>query len=372
MTLCSFSVAYQYPVHFTRAAFAPSNSLVRDFLSEKRLRQIFVVIDEAVVLKNPTLPNSITTYLSEAGISNSICILPGGEVAKKDDRVVKELYRRIDSKGLCRHSCVATLGGGAFLDVVGFAAATLHRGIPHLRFPSTLLAQADAGVGVKNGINFAGKKNLIGTFTPPIGVINDLNLLATLDLYELRAGLSEAVKVALIGDPIFMEWIESAADALSKGSLEEIEILARRCADLHIAHIAKGGDPFEQGSRRPLDFGHWAAHKLEQMSGIRHGEAVAIGIALDAIYSSKIKELSGLDLERILRLLERLGLPMNITELLQTDELLKGLDEFRQHLGGDLCITLLRGIGLGYEVHTMNHDLICDSILQLVDRQKKR
>jgi 3-dehydroquinate synthase len=359
-------------VQFTHGAFQPSNHLVRDFLAENRTRRILVLIEEAVDSKNPQFPCAVAGYLTATGIPFSVCIFPGGERAKDNDVVVKELYRAMESEKLCRQSCVAAIGGGAFLDVVGFVAATLHRGIPHLRFPSTLLAQADAGVGVKNGVNFAGKKNLVGTFTPPRAVINDLDLLATLDAREIRAGLSEAVKVALIRDGTFIEWIESVADALRAGSPAEIATLAYRCAVLHVTHIATGGDPFEQGSRRPLDFGHWAAHKLEQMSGfqIRHGEAVAVGIALDSVYSAMAGDLSRKDLERILALLQRLGLPVYTPELRCTDNLLQGLDEFREHLGGELCVTLLRGIGHAQEVNTMDHGLIRAAVHELEVRDK--
>jgi 3-dehydroquinate synthase len=280
----------------------------------------------------------------------------------------------MESAKLCRHSCLAAIGGGAFLDVAGFAAATLHRGIPHLRFPSTLLAQADAGVGVKNGINFAGKKNLVGTFTPPRGVINDLDFLATLDGRDLRAGLSEAVKVGLIRDADFFEWIEERADRLRDGAPEEIATLALRCAELHVNHIATGGDPFETGSRRPLDFGHWAAHKIEQMSRfqLRHGEAVAIGIALDSVYSALCGDLGGTELERILVVFERLGLPVYSSELERVDELLGGLDEFREHLGGELCVTLLRGIGHAHEAGAMDQDRIRAAVRVLAEREARR
>jgi len=203
-------------------------------------------------------------------------------------------------------------------------------------------------------------------------VINDLDFLATLKARELRAGLSEAVKVALIRDASFFEWIESASDALREGSPAEIEILACRCAALHVEHIATGGDPFERGSRRPLDFGHWAAHKLEQMSGfrLRHGEAVAIGIALDSVYSAQTGDLERMELERILALLQRLGLPLYSSELGLADELLPGLEEFREHLGGELCVTLLRGIGRAHEVNTVDHDRMRAAILELEARDK--
>jgi 3-dehydroquinate synthase len=371
---CSFTLSHRYAVHFTHGAFEPSNSLVRDFLSEQGSRRILFAVEEALVLKNPQLPCTVAAYPTKAELPCSVRVFPGGERAKENDRVVKDLYRAMESEKLCRHSCVAAIGGGAFLDVVGFAAATFHRGIPHLRFPSTLLAQADAGVGVKNGINFAGKKNLVGTFAPPRAVINDLDMLATLDIRDLRAGLIEAVKVALIRDAAFFDWIESAADRLREGSPEEIATLARRCAELHVKHIATGGDPFELGSRRPLDFGHWAAHKLEQMSGfrLRHGEAVSIGIAIDSVYSAKTGNLSSRDLERILALLQRLGLPLYTPELDLADELLRGLEEFREHLGGELCVTLLRGIGDAHEVNMMDHELVLAAIHELEARRASR
>ena len=371
---CSFTISHRYAVHFTRGAFDPSNSLVRDILSGLGSRRILVAVDGGLVSRNPDLQRAVTTYLGGSGIPCSVCVFPGGEAAKEGDAVVKRLYLAMESEKLCRHSCVAAIGGGAFLDVAGFAAATLHRGIPHLRFPGTLLAQADAGVGVKNGINFAGKKNLVGTFAPPRAVINDLDLLATLDARDLRAGLVEAVKVALIRDATFFDWIESCADLLRDGGPEEIAALARRCAALHVEQIATGGDPFELGSRRPLDFGHWAAHKIEQMSGfqLRHGEAVAVGIALDSVYSAIAGDLSRADLERILELLQRLGLPLYSPELGRADELLRGLEEFREHLGGELCITLLRGIGRAHEVNAMDHAHICAAIHELEARDKSR
>ena len=372
--LCSFTISYQYAVHFTHGGFELCNPLVRDLISEQGFRRVFVAIEEALVSHNPQLPCSVTEYLKSAGIPHSVHVFHGGEASKKDDALVKELYRAIDSAKLCRHSCIVAVGGGAFLDVVGFAAATLHRGIPHFRFPTTLLAQADAGVGVKNGINFAGKKNLVGTFAPPRAVINDLDFLTTLEPRELRAGLSEGVKVGLIRDTEFFQWIESAADALREGSPAEIETLARRCAALHIRHIATSGDPFEQGSRRPLDFGHWAAHKLEQMSAfqLRHGEAVAIGIALDSVYASAAGDLNPAELERILQLLEILGLPVFSPLLTDTDELLKGLEAFREHLGGDLCLTMLQGIGHAHEVNIMEPERIRAAVAVLENRSKGR
>jgi 3-dehydroquinate synthase len=141
-----------------------------------------------------------------------------------------------------------------------------------------------------------------------------------------------------------------------------MQYLVKRCAELHMQHISSG-DPFEQGSARPLDFGHWSAHKLEQLANfnIRHGEAVAIGIALDSVYSHLDGRLTKEALDTILDLIETLGLDITHPLLDVTDNqspLIKGLEEFREHLGGKLTITLLNGIGKGEEVHHMDDGLI--------------
>ena len=278
-----------------------------------------------------------------------------------------------------RHSYVIAVGGGALLDMADLASATAHRGVRHVRIPSTTLSQADSGVGVKNGINAFGKKNFIGAFAPPFAVINDFHLLASLSDRDKRNGYVEAVKVALIRDRAFFEWIESQADALAAFEPKPMQRLIRRCAELHIDHIATSGDPFEFGSARPLDFGHWAAHKLEQLSEyrIRHGKAVAIGIALDVLYTRRMDHLPREAADRILTLLERLGFELFANELLHEDEsgtlqVINGLEEFREHLGGDLTITLLCELGQGFEVHEMNLPIVVESIYELRDRQAGR
>jgi 3-dehydroquinate synthase len=263
--------------------------------------------------------------------------------------------------------------------MVGLAASTAHRGVRHVRIPSTTLSQDDSGVGVKNGINAFGKKNFIGTFCPPFAVINDFALLATLSPRDKRAGYIEAVKVALIRDAEFYEALEADAFKLREFEPQAMKRLIFRSAELHLNHIATSGDAFEFGSARPLDFGHWAAHKLEQLSEyrIRHGEAVAVGIALDVIYSRRKGFLDDASAERILRLIELLGFDLFASELTHEDAdgsliVLNGLEEFREHLGGELTITLLRGIGQGFEVHEMDREVVEQSIHELESRQRDR
>jgi len=379
-------VSYRHQVQFTHDVFSTTNLTLRDILSDQadsRIHRVLVVMDEALCRAQPGLVGEVRAYFEQHNDCLKLVCDPmqfeGGERTKNSYFHVSEIQSRIEMHHIDRHSYVIAVGGGALLDMAGLASATAHRGVRHVRVPSTTLSQGDSGVGVKNGINAFGKKNFIGAFAPPFAVINDFNLLASLSDRDKRNGYVEAVKVALIRDRAFFEWIESQADALAAFDPEPMQRLIRRCAELHIDHIATSGDPFEFGSARPLDFGHWAAHKLEQLSEyrIRHGEAVAIGIALDVIYSRRAGHLEPGAADRVLALLEQLGFELFANELLHEDEsgtlqVINGLEEFREHLGGELTITLLRELGQGFEVHEMNLPIVVESIYELRDRQAGR
>jgi 3-dehydroquinate synthase len=369
-------------VYFTQAAFDPANLVFKTVLAAApapRASKGLVVVDEALAQAQPALTRQIENYFAaHADFLNLVCapmIVEGGERTKNSYFHVSEIQSHIDRYHIDRHSYVIGVGGGALLDMVGLAAATAHRGVRHVRVPTTTLAQCDSGVGVKNGINAFGKKNFIGTFAPPYAVINDFQMLASLAPRDKRAGYAEAVKVALIRDAEFFAELERDASRLGEFDPAAMQQLIHRCAELHLDHIATSGDPFESGSARPLDFGHWAAHKLEQLSEykIRHGEAVAIGVALDTIYSRKSGYLDAASAERVLKLLEALGFELFAGELLHTYTensllVLEGLDEFREHLGGELTITLVKGIGHGFEVHEMNLPRVIRAIDELRER----
>lgn len=375
--------SWQHRVIFSEAIFDPANPALCDTLSSTRRSKTLVIVDEALVAASPVFPSTISRYFAvHDQILNLVCpplVREGGEAAKASWGYVAEIHRAIDMFHLDRHSYVLAVGGGALLDQVGLAAATAHRGLRHVRIPTTTLSQCDSGVGVKNGINAFGKKNFIGTFAPPFAVINDFRLLSTLPHRQKRSGYSEAVKVACIRDRAFFDALEADADALARFEPDAMRRLIRRCAELHMNHIANGGDPFEFGSARPLDFGHWSAHKLEQLSDfkISHGQAVAIGIALDVTYSRKMDYLDPKSADRILRLLEGLGFDLFAPELMlargkQQLLVLAGIEEFREHLGGQLSLTLLRGIGEGFEVHDLNLGRVAESIRELQTRHAAR
>ncbi|MBN8246876.1 MAG: 3-dehydroquinate synthase [Verrucomicrobia bacterium] len=379
-------VRWRHQVHFTGDVFSEENPVLRQVLTAGRAAGpalALVVADEALTEACPDLLPSVTRYFAaHAAAIQMVCppvTIVGGEAVKNAYFRVSEIHALIDRFHIDRHNYVIGVGGGALLDMVGLAAATAHRGVRLIRIPTTTLAQDDSGVGVKNGINAFGKKNFIGTFAPPYAVINDFRLLATLSERDKRAGYVEAVKVACIRDRPFFEWIESQAGALARFDPEPMQRLIFRSAELHLNHIATGGDPFEMGSARPLDFGHWAAHKLEQLSEyrLRHGEAVAIGIALDVTYAVLRGLLPSADGDRILGLLEHLGFELFAGELLHEDDrgqllVVNGLEEFREHLGGELTVTLLRELGVGVEVHEMDLALVTRSIDELRRRHLSR
>jgi len=297
----SFDVRYSYPVYFTRDVFDPKNFCLHAALTRlepgKRHR-LAVFVDEGVALARPDLIGRITRYgarhAQSLQIVDGITIVPGGEAIKNHHDRIEHILRDLSARHIDRQSYSMAIGGGAMLDAVGFASAIFHRGVRHVRLPTTVLAQDDSGVGVKNAINAFGAKNLLGTFAPPFAVINDSAFLDALPIRDKRCGLAEAVKVALIRDAEFFAWIEREADGLARFEPNVMDAVISRCAKLHMHQIMHGGDPFEQGSARPLDFGHWAAHKLETLTRheLRHGEAVAIGIALDTRYSVLAGQLS--------------------------------------------------------------------------------
>jgi 3-dehydroquinate synthase len=376
---------FRYPLIFTINVFEPENTALRDVIAaggDLPARAVFVV-DRGVLRGRRGFEASIERYCRRhrdaMTLASPVIVMAGGERVKNDTRHVDRLHQVVNDVGLCRHSYFVAVGGGAVLDVIGYAAATAHRGVRLIRLPTTVLAQDDSGVGVKNGINAFGKKNFLGTFAPPFAVINDMAFLSTLSDRDVRSGVSEAVKVALIKDRPFFDYIEQNVAKIQARDRCVLEEVVKRSAVLHADHIAKGGDPFELGSSRPLDFGHWAAHKLEQLTRhrLRHGEAVAIGLALDSTYSYLIGSLAEDEWRRLLDLLETLHLPLTDDAVDQgisarhgTRPLLQGLEEFREHLGGRLTVMLLGGIGKAYDAHEIDNSVMIRSTRMLRERQR--
>ncbi|TGM05546.1 3-dehydroquinate synthase [Leptospira jelokensis] len=360
-----FQVSFRYEVFFTQHLFDSENVCLKDFFDHDGVsgseKKVLVVTDAEVVKYHPHLISEIKTYfrnkIPHLQLIEPILKIVGGEECKNQTVHWETIVSAINTYSVDRHSYVMGIGGGAILDLVGYAAAVSHRGIRLIRIPTTVLSQNDSGVGVKNSINFYGKKNFLGTFAPPVAVFNDCHFLTSLEERDWRSGVAEAIKVALIKDKLFFEWLETNSDSCTKRELSVMQSLIYQCANLHMSHISQG-DPFEFGSSRPLDFGHWFAHKLEYLSNfsIRHGEAVACGIALDSIYSNLIGLLRAEDLDRIIQLLKKFGFSFDHRALVQNGykNLPSALREFREHLGGKLTLLMLNGIGSSTEIYEVN------------------
>ena len=371
------SVTWDYPVRLTRGAFAPDNATLAETLPGDGPHRVLFVVDSGLAKADPSLVLRSERYAAAHAdrieLAGPPLVVLGGEAGKTERRHLGRLRRAIEAHGLCRHSFVVAIGGGALLDVAGFAAATSHRGVRFVRMPSTVLAQNDAGVGVKNGVNAFGRKNYLGTFAPPFAVISDLDLLRTLPERDLRAGIAEAVKVALIRDAGFFDALERDRHALARFEPAAMERMIVGGAALHLRHICEGCDPFELGSARPLDFGHWSAHRLEEMTGgtLRHGEAVAIGMALDVVFAARMGLLTAGERERVLSLLETLGFSLFHPALRWLD-VPAALQSFREHLGGRLTITLPDGIGASVDVHAVHEAAVRWAVDQLERRDLER
>lgn len=371
----SFTVAYNYPTIFTTRVFDAENTTLAttlDRLNEGRRHRVVFYVDAA--LATPQLVSQIEAYCAAhsaiINLAAPVKVVAGGFEIKNNPDFIISTLKELGELHIDRQSFVVVIGGGSVIDAVGLAVALLHRGARLIRMPTTVLCQDDAGVGVKNGIDFNGQKNFMGCFAPPFAVINDLAFLTSLGDEDWFGGFAEAVKVSIIRDGSFFEQLEQAAPALCERNLSVAEQIIKRSAELHLRQISKGGDPFEFGSARPLDFGHWAAHRLEVISGheLGHGYAVSIGIALDTIYAQKQGLITSKESERILALLCALKLPIYSKWLEKRDEngeflLIKGIEDFREHLGGQLNITLPTSIGTAIEIHELNTKLVIDLIV---------
>ena len=376
-TEISFSPAFVHRLFFTRDLFLQEPEVLERALepSGDQPARVQFWLDEHVAQARPELRGQLRAFVKSRPerlqMAGNVQIAPGGEAVKNDIHILERMLKVFHAAKLDRRSYVVVVGGGAVLDAVGFAAAIAHRGLRLVRLPTTTLAQADSGVGVKNAVNLFGKKNWLGSFAVPWAVINDAALLESLPDRDFVSGFSEAVKVFLLKDRGNFEGLCGVAKAIRNRDMEAALPVIRDSAEWHRRHITQGGDPFEANEARPLDFGHWSAHRLEAMTDfrLRHGEAVAIGVALDTIYSSMELGLPVEDAERVLRCLNDLGFRLSDPALRDVDGLVEGLEEFRQHLGGRLTVTMLRGVGDPIDVHEVDSEKVREAVRRLMERE---
>ncbi len=272
-------------------------------------------------------------------------ILPEGEMHKTLENAARVLDVLVSNR-FGRDATVLALGGGVVGDLAGFVAACYQRGVALVQVPTTLLAQVDSAVGGKTAVNHPGGKNLIGAFHQPVAVLADTATLATLPPRELRAGLAEVIKYALLCDAALFEWLEAHLEELLAAKPEALAHVVRRSCELK-AMIVGRDEREERGDRALLNLGHTFGHAVESATGYRkwlHGEAVAAGLVMAAAMSRELGLVSPEELVRVHTLIERAGLPTRGAGV-GPDAVLEHMRIDKKVLGGRLRLVLLRRIG---------------------------
>ncbi|MEM2137628.1 MAG: 3-dehydroquinate synthase [Candidatus Anstonellaceae archaeon] len=254
----------------------------------------------------------------------------------------EKIYEKLLEIGFERGDMLVGIGGGIACDVAGFAASTYLRGVRFGFVPTTLLAQVDAAVGGKNGVNLHGYKNLVGTIRQPEFVLCDLELLKTLPQRELRCGFAEVIKSAAIGDAQLFSYLEQHLQQCMELQRTAIEKAVHDSLAVKIAIVGK--DEGEKEERRKLNFGHTLGHAIEKsVKGVPHGEAVAIGMAAAAKISAARGKLQGREAERLVGLLEKAGLPTRME--LEISAVMDAIGKDKKREAGKINFVLLEGIG---------------------------
>jgi 3-dehydroquinate synthase len=324
-----------YPILIGEGLLRQSD-LVRRHLSA---RDILVVSNTTVA---PLYMASLVEVLSESRVVEAI--LPDGESHKTLATVARILDVLVANR-FGRDCCVVALGGGVVGDMAGFAAACYQRGVAYVQVPTTLLAQVDSSVGGKTGVNHPGGKNLIGAFHQPSAVIADASTLSTLPVRELRAGLAEVIKYGLLGDAPFFDWLEVHMDDLLAVDPSALSYVIQRSCEIKADIVAR--DEREQGDRALLNLGHTFGHAVESATHYTqwlHGEAVGAGLLMAAAMSHECGMVEAIQVDRLRRLLERVGLPVRIDGV-APEVALEHMRIDKKALGGRMRLILLRKIG---------------------------
>lgn len=307
-------------------------------------RKALIVTDDHVAAL--PYPGLVRESLGALGIEAEIAEVPSGE-ASKGLATAAELYDRLIAMKADRHTLVVVVGGGVIGDLGGFVAATFARGLPLWMVPTTLLSQVDSSVGGKVGVNLPQAKNIVGAFHQPIGVWIDAETLNTLPDRELRCGLAEVVKYGVILDAAFFDSLESGAEAILNRDPEALQRVIVRSCELK-AEVVTKDEREETGLRAVLNFGHTIGHAVEAVAGyggdFQHGEAVAVGMVAESRLAERLGWIDATPTERLIRLLDRFGLPTTLSGL-DPDALLDAMSRDKKNQGGRIRLVLPRSLG---------------------------
>jgi 3-dehydroquinate synthase len=311
----------------------PSNILIGERLAN--LPQ-YVPVAKPIIITDVNV-GQLYPLGSTAG--NVITIGTGEKIKTLD--TVRDIYDHLVSSGVDRSAFIVGIGGGIVCDITGFAASTFLRGVRYGFVATTLLAQVDASVGGKNGVNFQGYKNMVGLFHQPEFVICDPDLLKTLPRKEIACGLAEIVKHAAIADADLFAYLEAHAEAILALERQAIEKLVRVSVRIKSSIVSR--DETEKGERRLLNFGHTFGHAIEKVSGAVHGEAVSMGMVIASALSVKKGLLSVEEDRRLRAILKNLNLPTRSAASRQ--KILDAITKDKKKAGDHIHFVLLDGIG---------------------------
>ncbi|QKJ66701.1 3-dehydroquinate synthase [Deefgea piscis] len=310
-------------------------------LAQKR---VAIVTNETIA---PLYLAGLVAQLEAAGVECQSIILPDGEKYKTWDSL-NLIFDALLTARAERKTTLVALGGGVIGDMTGFAAAVYQRGVPFIQIPTTLLAQVDSSVGGKTAINHPLGKNMLGAFYQPKLVLADLSTLSTLPQREFSAGMAEVIKYGLIDDLEFLVWLEENMDALMARDVDLIAYAVERCCQNKARIVA--ADEKETGQRALLNLGHTFGHAIEAGLGYGvwlHGEAVAAGMVLAAHASRALGHLQAADVDRVINLLQRAGLPV-VSPALGGERYKALMAQDKKVDAGRIKFILLRQLGEAY------------------------
>ena len=315
-------------------------------LANREVLDAHIRARDALIVTNTTVARLYLGKLTAglAGRRIGECILPDGE-QHKTLQTAGWVFDALIAKKMNRDAAVLALGGGVVGDIAGFAAACYQRGIGYVQLPTTLLIQVDSSVGGKTGVNHSGGKNLIGAFYQPLGVITDIDTLATLPDRELRAGLAEVIKYGCVWDPLLFDWLDNNIAKLLARDVDALTYAIGRSCEIKATVVAR--DEREQNLRAILNFGHTFGHAIEAATAYEtylHGEAVGLGMLIAANLSHRLGLIDGAIRDRVREALKKTGLPIEppqvgaakILELMQMD---------KKVLAGSVRLVLLEKLG---------------------------
>ncbi len=346
---------HRYEVRIEPGAIASLGNWAKDAAPHKRAA---LISDQAVADTHAT---AAAQSLAQAGYDVLTHTIPSGESHKNLD-TVRALYDLLVGARFERKSPVIAVGGGVVGDTVGFAASTYLRGVPFIQCPTTLLAMVDASVGGKVGVNLPQGKNLIGSFYQPNLVVADTNTLNTLPPRELKCGLAECVKHAVIRDADLFDWIEQHTAAITDQDAQTLVELVSRNVAIKAAVVV--ADEKEAGERAHLNFGHTFAHAIEATTGYgtgesyHHGEAVSLGMVAATSLAVEVGRCDATVLDRLKQLLDRIGLPTRADNLPPTQQLIDSMLIDKKVADGRLRLVLPDRLGEVSIVSGASHEQI--------------